>query len=104
MGDPPAMGIAGGPGARRDFVLQGALPLPRRGKPAPWLLRSALGHQSLGGVKERGLGREKFGWDVVSRKAGADSQGEPGAWMAWQNCPRGEQGVFVCHHSTIHWV
>ena len=74
------------------------------GKPAPWLLRSALGHQSLGGVKERGLGREKFGWDVVSRKAGADSQGEPGAWMAWQNCPRGEQGVFVCHHSTIHWV
>lgn len=28
-GDPPAMEIAGGPGARRDFALQGALPLPR---------------------------------------------------------------------------
>ena len=35
MGDPPAMGIAGGPGARRDFVLQGALPLPRSLQSAP---------------------------------------------------------------------
>lgn len=30
-------------------------------------------------MKERGLGREKFSWDVVSRKAGVDSQGEPGS-------------------------
>lgn len=29
------MGIAGGPGARRDFVLQGALPLPRSLQSAP---------------------------------------------------------------------
>lgn len=46
--------------------------LTDRDKPAPWLLRSARGHQSLGGVKGTGLGRE-FSWDVVSKKAGVDS-------------------------------
>ena len=38
----------------------------------PQLLRCACAHQSLGGVKGTGLGRE-FSWDVVSKKAGADS-------------------------------